>query len=115
MLPSSDRRATNKYSTPLLSRAIRQANGSFCVMPLFFRAQVFPPFVLLYTPRPNAATYKVRESEGLVGSRRMCVAADCSIPSLDFDHVLPPSWLMQTPPRYFATPPCRHIFGRGKS
>src|SRR5215475_5720119 len=84
-------------------------------MPAFFRTQVFPPSTVLYTPRPKPVTYRIRASTGLVGSSKMCVAAVGSIPLLDFVQVLPPSLLMQTPPRYFSTPPRRHIFGRGKS
>src|SRR5580693_2600335 len=60
LLPSSERREIRRYRVPLLSREMRQANGSFCVMPVFFSvqllpplfdfAQVFPPSLLMQTP-----------------------------------------------------------------
>src|SRR5258705_234498 len=99
MLPSSERHATSTYRVPRASRTILHAKGSFCVMPAFFSFQLFPPSVLLYTPRPKAETYKTRDSGGLAGSNRMCVGAVSSIPSFDFVQVRPPSSLLHTPPR----------------
>src|SRR5262245_8852387 len=99
MLPSSERLAITAYKVPSEARERRQANGCCCVIPRFFRDQVWPPSVLLYTPRPKPATYRTRASGGLLGSSRICVAAVSSMPVFDFRQVLPPSSLTQTPPK----------------
>src|SRR5467141_627552 len=99
MLPSSERRTTSTYRLPLLSLTILQAKGAFCVLPLFFSLLLLPPSTLLYTPRPQSATYSPLAADELVESNKMCVAAVSSIPSFDFVQVLPPSSLRHTPPR----------------
>src|SRR5262249_36333362 len=70
-LPSCARRTVTTYSVPFLSIAIRHASGSASGSPLFFAAQLFPPSVLLKTPRPKPVTYSTRASLLLFGSSRM--------------------------------------------